>query len=1539
MAAEQQIVYLSVPPRGNLDPFDNEVESFSSWFERFEIYCVLNATDEESKKNLFLTSLGGRNYNLIHKACLPEKPTDKSLEDLKKILLNKYDPPGLITTNRYLFSRRDQRDGETAAEFILTLQELASKCNYGTSINEHCADRLICGLKNENVRRKLLSEPNLTFEKAKEIVLQEEAIRQQSEALSGTASISSINYNRRPNNYHPRGDHRQNFRSNLNTRSNYSRNYNPQTHYTQNSTGIGGGQHQSHNSHGNYNKSSFSQRGSSRRGGHPGNVTQVNKCHRCGRLHNPQTCPARFWTCNNCSQQGHTAPNCNTGVRFVQEQHEDENVYEDNDEGLAEALNMATIKWISAMEECNLEQGEDLLEEESWGNLKSELTIIIRDVDSGEHKISLNESKKLISNSEESGHKCQSELKGVSNCQANKSNESIKSDKISQKETKHIFRAKNNLNIFSNKVSKPELVRLEVDGKYIQMEIDCGAAVSIIPEQQFKSLFPKRPLNVSKCSLSSVSGPIKVEGQISVTVIKDNSQKWVLPLVVCKGENFGPLLGRNWLDELSPGWRNISTSLGASSNNKIHFNRFSDLNDVTINIEVNKLIVRYPKVFRKDSDGFIEGYVANLVLKEGAVPVFHKAYPLPFALREVVKQELLRLESEGKIKRVAHSEWASPIWPVKKKDGGYRLCADVSRTVNPNLKIDVYPLPTIEEIVQEMAGKKYFVVLDLSEAYLQLKVSPESQRLLTINTCLGLFQFSVLIFGIASAPSIFQSIIDQILFGLSSVRSYIDDIIVAANSFEACLSLTNEVLNRLNRHNIRIKVAKCSWFKPSVEYLGHLLDQDGYHPTESKVKAILDAKTPTNISELRAYVGMLNFYSKFMPHMSRDLKPLYRLTEKQTPFVWTTECQSAFDLSKKKLLCHNILVPYDPTKHLIVSSDASPYGIGCVLSQVMAGNSSNKSNKNYIVEKPVMFASCSLNSSQQKYSQLEREGLGVIFALQKFYKYIWGRKFKLVIDNAPLKGILNPVKPLSILASDRLIRWSLFLRSFCFDIEHRKSELLSPADAMSRLPTNSSLVEPVLHVSLLPSLPLTISDISFESQKDPVIRKAMQYTWQGWPNYNKDVALDPFYKIRSHLAIEQNCLMYGQRVIIPNLLHRKVLELLHAGHPGIVRCKMLARENVWWPALNSDITLVCQTCEPCNIVNFKPVSSETIPWPKSQFPMQRCHIDFFEIQKLHFLILIDSFSKWPEVWFMPSCNISTTLNTLRMFFANAGLPIEMVSDNGPPFDSHEYRYFCSQNNILASYSPPYHPESNGLAERNVQTIKKGLKKLLLQQKDTKNSVHQLLASFLLSYRTTPTTATGKTPASLWLGFSPRTHLSLINPKYQLSNIQSQYLNLPFKEGDEVIIKLSPNSPVVKAIAVKPLGYNRYLVSLNGVLKSLSLNQISCSVPKLRDCKVSPPLLGDGPGSEPEIDFTKHTPITLKSSLEKIVGQRDSKDNELSSENENLNTSYNECITSQSSGSPDILSDSRFGLEPFKPEFQYTSRRSMRERKPLERLNL
>ncbi|XP_026320398.1 uncharacterized protein K02A2.6-like [Hyposmocoma kahamanoa] len=548
------------------------------------------------------------------------------------------------------------------------------------------------------------------------------------------------------------------------------------------------------------------------------------------------------------------------------------------------------------------------------------------------------------------------------------------------------------------------------------------------------------------------------------------------------------------------------------------------------------------------------------------------------------------MEKDGKIFKVNHSEWASPIVPVKKNDGSYRLCVDFKKTVNPNLNIDIYPLPKAEDVFATMSGGSVFVVLDLTDAYQQLIVSESSQPLLTINTHKGLYRFTRLIYGIASAPAIFQKIMDQILSGIPNTCCYIDDILIKGNNMKDCLDTVRKVLERLDKYNVKVKEGKCTWFSESVEYLGHVICKEGRKPSKSLVEAIVKCKKPENVKELRSYLGMLNFYNNYIGNLSTLTKPLRELIEKNVKWNWSDLHQQSFELSKQKLLNSDILVHYDPSLPLVLFTDASPVGLGAVLCHAI------KKGNNKLMEKPIAFASCSLTKVQQNYSQLDREALGIIYAVTKFHKYLWGRQFTLITDNAPIRHIFHPSKNVPTLATHRLQHWALILSSYNYDIQHRKSDLLCHADALSRLPINKIVIDNSSHIneSVLLELPMSHVDIACETAKDCVLSKVLDYVKVGWPNYMNDPAILPYFRMRFYINVVDDCLLFGSRVIVPPKCQAKVLDLLHEGHPGIVRTKLLARSSFWWPNMSTDIENKCKSCESCAAVNFKS-DNTTIP--------------------------------------------------------------------------------------------------------------------------------------------------------------------------------------------------------------------------------------------------------------------------------------------------------------------------------------------------------
>ena len=278
--------------------------------------------------------------------------------------------------------------------------------------------------------------------------------------------------------------------------------------------------------------------------------------------------------------------------------------------------------------------------------------------------------------------------------------------------------------------------------------------------------------------------------------------------------------------------------------------------------------------------GTIRPFKATLAVAKDARPKFYKARPVPFSLRAGVEEALDRLEADGVVEKISHSEWAAPIVTVPKKNGDIRICGDYKVTVNSVLEVNKYPLPRPEDIFATLSGGKKFTTLDLAQAYNQMELDPESQKFVVVNTHRGLYKYKRLPFGTASAPAVFQRAMDQILQGMEHVTCYIDDVLITGVSEEEHLQNLTEVLRQLREHGVRLGRDKCHYMQDSVEYLGHRIDAHGLHATEDKLKAIAEAPEPSNVQELRAFLGLLNYYGRLIPNRASLTRPLNRLLSK-----------------------------------------------------------------------------------------------------------------------------------------------------------------------------------------------------------------------------------------------------------------------------------------------------------------------------------------------------------------------------------------------------------------------------------------------------------------------------------------------------------------------------------------------------------------------------------------------------------------------------------------------------------------------------------
>nr|XP_055061179.1 uncharacterized protein K02A2.6-like [Misgurnus anguillicaudatus] len=832
-----------------------------------------------------------------------------------------------------------------------------------------------------------------------------------------------------------------------------------------------------------------------------------------------------------------------------------------------------------------------------------------------------------------------------------------------------------------DKVNKPYYVYVRINNRRVKMEIDTGAAVSVISEKLYRRRFHKVKLSPANCILKTYSKEsLELKGKITVQV-KCNEQTTMLELMIVKGD--GPsLMGRDWSSRLNLNW--------------------SQLNKLSVSSEtVDQLCDRYASVFQPDL-GMLKGISAKLHVVKDAVPKFCKPRTVPYALKQSVEKELCKLEKEGVISPVSYSEWAAPIVCIPKKDDSVRICGDYKVTINPWLEVDQYPLPRTQDLFTKLSGGQKFTKLDLSQAYQQVPLEESSKRYLTVNTQKGLYIYNRLPYGVASAPAIFQKIMDQILQGMEGVICYLDDILITGKDTKQHMENLEEVLKRLQASNLRVRREKCLFFQSSVSYLGHVIDSDGIHPMKEKTDAIKKAAIPENVTELRSFLALLNYYGKFIPNLSTIIKPMTELLHKDIAWSWSENCQAAFEDAKRHLMSNQVLIHFDPDLPLILACDASPVGVGAVISHRMSDGS----------ERPIAFASRMLTKTERNYSQIKKEALGLVFGVMKFHEYLFGRQFILVTDHKPLLKILGPKTGVPTLAAARMQRWSLILSAYKYEIQYKRSEHHGNADALSRLPLKNEDVRsnPVYRLSYLDELPVTAVDIAQTTETDPVLKKVKDYVMSGWPKHIVEEKIKPYFAKKFELSVEHDCLLWGYRVVIPETLRDRLLAELHDSHWGMVKMKSLARSYFWWPTLDMNIEEIVSQCSVCQQQRSMPTPVPVHTWKWSTGPWERIHLDFAEDHQQMLLVVMDAHARWPEIFPMQSTTSAKTIEVLRNLFASYGLPQEVVTDNGPQFTSREFDEFLLLNGVKHTKSPAYHPASNGLAERLVQNLKKHLQK-------------------------------------------------------------------------------------------------------------------------------------------------------------------------------------------------------------------------------------
>lgn len=665
-----------------------------------------------------------------------------------------------------------------------------------------------------------------------------------------------------------------------------------------------------------------------------------------------------------------------------------------------------------------------------------------------------------------------------------------------------------------------------------------------------------------------------------------------------------------------------------------------------------------------------------------ARPIKQRYYPVSPAKQKIIDEELKSMLAQDIIEP-SKSSWSSPILLVPKRDGGYRFCVDY-RALNAVTKKDAYPLPYISAILDRLRDAKYLSSMDIKSAYWQVPVK-ESCRELTAFTVpggRGLYHFKRMPFGLSNAPATWQRLIDTVLGPELEpyVFVYLDDIIVISPDFDIHVKTLSQVFDRLYAAGLTVSQDKCKFCRPSLKYLGYIVDANGLRVDPEKIEAILNVKAPTNITEVRRFLGMASWYRRFVPDFSSTVAPLTRLTCKNCRFRWTDDCDRAFKAIRDKLISAPILTCPDFSCPFVLQTDASGYGIGAVLTQQLDGE-----------EKVICFLSRSLTKQERNFSTTERECLSVIWAVEKLRHYLEGTHFTVVTDHASLIW-LNRLKD----PTGRLARWAIRLQPFNYTIIHRKGKENIVPDYLSR------------------SVPIVTDSISVDSENDlsindpwyiRMIRKVNSHPrkFSQWRVDNNTLYkyVECKYPELSDIDID------SWKRVIPRSERNRLISIAHdtptSGHLGVYKTFHKLSNQYYWPKMRADVANYIRRCKmcTCNKPEQKAPPGFMVGRPYVTRPWELISADLVgPLPKsshgyLYILVVVDYFSKFPVFFPLRSATGSSVVKSIEdHIFMMFGVPTSIIVDNGVQFRSREFTKLMKTYNIQIRYTANYHPQAN-----------------------------------------------------------------------------------------------------------------------------------------------------------------------------------------------------------------------------------------------------
>ncbi|KAK7095117.1 hypothetical protein V1264_002767 [Littorina saxatilis] len=851
---------------------------------------------------------------------------------------------------------------------------------------------------------------------------------------------------------------------------------------------------------------------------------------------------------------------------------------------------------------------------------------------------------------------------------------------------------------------------------------------------------------------------------------------------------------------------------------------------VTENIAVvdQSVLGQFDDVFEGEL-GDLQG-VLHIQTDSTVSPVKLPCRKWPLAIRDKVKKELDRLQALGVITPVhSPTDWVSSVVVTMKPNGSVRLCLD-PKPLNKALKRNDYPMKTIDDVLGELQGARYFSHFDARNGFWHVHLDEESSLLTTFETPEGKFRWLRMPFGISVAPEEFQRRMDEAVQGLPGVFAVHDDIIVwgkGDTDEEASVDHDRNVqslLQRCREKNVKLNKQKVELKKTEISYLGHVISKEGLKVDPKKVDAINSFRQPEDKADVQRLLGMVGYLQKFAPQLSEKAAPLRELVKKNVLFRWNEDHTKALDEIKAMLSEPPVLRYFSSEGKTTLQCDASEFGLGaCLMTD----------------GQPVHFASRALTETERHYAQIEKEMLAIVFGLERFERYCFGRQVEVESDHKPL----IPIHQKSLLsAPKRLQRMLMRTQRFDYTVVYKKGSEMWLADALSRAVHKSSggkgkvekeaifqtdlekEVEDIQMASYISVCESTLQELQKMTTEDENLCHLKRVIQGGWPEDKRSVPLrlQVYFPFREELSVQNGLVFKAERIVVPEGMKQRIMQLLHKSHTGLQGCLRRAREVVYWVNMAKDMERFLSQCEPCQTFQKAQPKEPSISHPIPERPWQYVATDLMECRGNDYLVVVDYYSDFFEVDRLDKKTGKEVIYKLKAHFARHGIPERLVSDNGPPFQGSEFRTFANQWGFEHVTSSPGYPQSNGKAENTVKTVKDLMKKCAEDQSDA------YLA--LLELRNIPSEKMQTSPSQRLFGRRTRTLLptakTLLKPKTctgvkqkleQKKFTQQQYYNRSstelsdLKPGQEVRFKAPRTNRWIKATVDSQVDVRSYKI--------------------------------------------------------------------------------------------------------------------------------